>query len=180
MILFIVFFFLYLGRLILRPPEPFNMYLGRVISVLAILNIGFLIYKIFDFGLLKVARPASRESKTIIDSQLVPLVKRLAAIFIFCIVIILCMENMGVDVTSLLAGLSIGGIAVALAARETLSNVFGAITLVSNPPFHPGDTVEIGGEIGIIKEVGMMNTVIEKFDSTHEYVLQFGRYKGCN
>ncbi len=167
--LFIVLAFLYLGKLLIRPVGQFSVYLQQIINVLLILNIGWLVYKCFSFALWQTAKLRRRRQKINKKSEnrgITALIKKIVAIIIFFIVVILSLENVGANVTSLLAGLGIGGLAIALAAKETLSNLFGVLTLVGNPIFNEGDTIEVGGITGVVKEIGIMNTIIQKFDTT--------------
>jgi MscS family membrane protein len=76
------------------------------------------------------------------------------------------LDNVGVDVTTLLAGLGIGGIALALAAQKSLEDVFGAITLMSSRPVRVGDFCRFGDRIGTIEEIGLRWTRVRTLDHT--------------
>lgn len=99
------------------------------------------------------------------DDQVIPLLSRAskAAVWIFGVVFVI--QNLGVDVGSLIAGVGLGGLAVALAARDTLENLFGSLTIFTDRPFQIGDWVVIGnGEVeGVIEEVGFRSTRIRTF-----------------
>ncbi len=79
------------------------------------------------------------------------------ALLIF-IAVIIVFGSMGVSVSSLVAALSVVGVAVSLAIQGFLSNVFGGIQIISNKPFHIGDYVDAGGESGTVREVGLFYT----------------------
>ena len=80
---------------------------------------------------------------------------------------LLIAQNIGLNVTSLLAGLGIGGIAVALAAKDTLSNLFGSLVIALDRPFLPGDFIQFDQVEGVVENIGVRSTQIKTFyDST--------------
>jgi MscS family membrane protein len=80
--------------------------------------------------------------------------------------VIFVLQNMDVDVGSLLAGASLGGLAFTLAARDTVANLFGSISIFADRPFQVGDWVIIEGHEGVVEEVGMRSTRIRTFYSS--------------
>jgi MscS family membrane protein len=84
-------------------------------------------------------------------------------VFIIVIGVIFSADNLNVDVTSLLAGLGLGGLAFALAAKDLLGNFFGSITVLLDRPFHIGDWVIIGDVEGSVEQVGFRSTRIRTF-----------------
>lgn len=109
-----------------------------------------------------VQHAARTESK--LDDQLIPLVSRAAKVTIFLLGVVFVLENLGVDVGSLLAGLGLGGLAFALAAKDTVENLFGSITIFTDRPFQIGDWIVVDGSIeGVVEEVGFRSTRIRTF-----------------
>lgn len=90
----------------------------------------------------------------------VPIIKKTLRVFFIIIGIILIIQNMGYSVSSLLAGLGIGGLAVALAAQDSLSNFFGSLVVAIDQPFKIGDFVKIGEVTGSVEEIGLRSTRI--------------------
>lgn len=80
--------------------------------------------------------------------------------------VLLTVQSLGYDVKALLAGLGIGGLAFALAAQDTLANVFGSIVVAIDQPFKIGEAVKIGGNIGIVEDIGMRSTRIRLLDKS--------------
>lgn len=78
--------------------------------------------------------------------------------------IIIVLSSLGISVSSLVATLSVVGVAVSLAIQGFLSNVFGGIQIISNKPFHVGDYVEVGEESGTVREVGLFYTKLDTPD----------------
>lgn len=79
---------------------------------------------------------------------------------------LLWLDNLGYEVTTLLAGLSISGVAVAFAAQKSLENVFGAATLYVSQPVRVGDFCRFGDQIGTIEEIGLRATLVRTLDRT--------------
>jgi MscS family membrane protein len=97
------------------------------------------------------------------DDQLVPVVRTLAKLAIFFVGFLLIIQNLGGQVGSLLAGLGIGGAAIALASKDTIANLFGSIVIFVDRPFQVGDWVEIGDQEGTVEAVGLRVTRIRTF-----------------
>jgi MscS family membrane protein len=74
---------------------------------------------------------------------------------IWVIAILLVLSNYGVNITSAVAGLGLGGLAVAMAAKDTLSNMFGGIIIFIDRPFRIGNVIEFNGEFGVVEEIGL-------------------------
>lgn len=107
-------------------------------------------------------RAATTDSK--MDDQVIPLLQRAVVVAIWVLGIVFVLQNVGVDVASLLAGLGIGGLAFALAAKDTVENLFGSITIFTDRPFQIGDWVVVGdGVEGVVEEVGFRSTRIRTF-----------------
>jgi Small-conductance mechanosensitive channel len=80
--------------------------------------------------------------------------------------VLLTIQSLGYDVKAILAGLGIGGLAFALAAQDTLSNVFGAIVVAVDQPFKHGEVVNIQGKVGFIEDIGVRSTRIRLIDGS--------------
>ena len=92
------------------------------------------------------------------DDQLVPILVKMMRLFVGVLGLVFVLQNLGVNVSALVAGLGVGGIAIALAAKDALANVFGSITIFTDRPFHVGDVVDIDGVVGTVEEVGLRST----------------------
>ncbi len=147
---------------LLRFGVRFNqagMLLLRMVAALAAV---MLLYRLVDLGSDIFARRAEK-TETKLDDQLVPLVRKTLKVFVTAVGIIFVLQNMDVDVSSLLAGASLGGLAFTLAARDTVANLFGSISIFADNPFQIGDWVVINGSEGVVTEVGMRSTRIRTF-----------------
>ena len=91
---------------------------------------------------------------------MVPVARKIVKALIVAIVVIFALQNMGMDVGSLLAGLGIGGLAFALAAKTTLENLLGGITIAFDRPFKVGDYIQVGSMSGTVEDLGLRSTRI--------------------
>jgi MscS family membrane protein len=107
----------------------------------------------------------SRTESTL-DDHLLPFIRKSLRVFIIFIAAIMTIQNLGYSISGLLASLGIGGLAVALAAKDTLSNIFGSLMIILDRPFHIGDWVKAGDMEGIIEEIGFRSTKIRTFAKT--------------
>ncbi len=98
------------------------------------------------------------------DDILVPLLRKACKLFVLCVGAIFVAKSFTLNVTNLVAGLGLGGLAFALAAKDTLSNLFGSLTVILDRPFQIGDWVVIGDKIeGVVQEVGFRSTQVKTF-----------------
>jgi MscS family membrane protein len=92
--------------------------------------------------------------------------RRFFKVTVFIVAVILLLRTVGVNVSAVLAGLGIGGIAVALAAQKTLENVFGGIAIIMRDVVRVGDFCKIAGQLGTIEDVGFASTRVRTLDRT--------------
>lgn len=117
----------------------------------------FKLVSIVDFQLKKWA--SSTDSS--IDDLLVPIAGKTVRVFVVIIGVVLIVQNLtGVKLGPLLASLGIGGIAVALAAKDSIANFFGTLTILFDKPFQVGERVTIDGYDGVVEDVGIRSTRI--------------------
>lgn len=132
-------------------------YVGFTVGVVAT------VYYLVDILKIYLEKMA-RESENKFDDILVPLVTKTLKTFVVLVGIIFIGNSLTLDMKSILAGMGIGGIAFALAAKDTISNIFGSLTVLLDRPFRIGDWVLIDGNIeGTIEEVGLRSTRIRTF-----------------
>jgi MscS family membrane protein len=120
------------------------------------------LYHAVELLALWMTQNAAKKS-ALLDDQLVPLIRRALKILVIALGTVFVLQNLKVDVASLLAGLGIGGLALALAAKETISNLFGSATIFADKPFQIGDWIVVGDKEGIVETVGFRSTRIRTF-----------------
>jgi MscS family membrane protein len=89
---------------------------------------------------------------------IVPLLRRTIKIFVAAMAVIVVVQNLGYDATGILAGLGIGGLALALAAQKTVENVFGGVMVIADQPVRVGDLCRFGTRVGTVEEIGFRST----------------------
>ncbi|MCT4616625.1 MAG: mechanosensitive ion channel family protein [Candidatus Gracilibacteria bacterium] len=111
----------------------------------------------------KILFKSRRGDKLGLSKQLFPFLNKVLVIFIWVISGITILSSIGYDVTGLIAGAGIGGLAFALAAQKSIANIFGAITIILNKPFGIGDFIALAGLQGTVKDIGITYlTLIDK------------------
>lgn len=140
--------------------------IDKVFLFLFIFSTFWIFLRIIDFMANVFEYKASvSESKT--DSQMVPFLKELSKIVTIIIAVFVILGAVfNLNVATIIAGLGIGGIAVALAAQDTLQNLLGSFTIFADKPFVVGDLVRIDKYEGTIEKVGFRSTLIRTLDKT--------------
>jgi MscS family membrane protein len=136
--------------------------IARLIAAVSVVAIAFRLADIFADYL--VDRAADTETK--LDDQLVPLVRTVLKAFIIAIGLLFILQNLDVDITSLVAGLGLGGLAFALAAQDSIRNFISGITILADKPFQIGDWVLVGGIEGNVESIGFRSTRVRTFENS--------------
>lgn len=113
-------------------------------QVVGLISLGIVLWtilRVIDLFSERILVRFAAKTKSRLDDQLVPLVKRALKYVVILLALLLALDNFGFDITALLAGLGIGGLAVAFAAQETIKDVFGGLTIFANKSFFVGDYV---------------------------------------
>ncbi|MBW2608739.1 MAG: mechanosensitive ion channel family protein [Deltaproteobacteria bacterium] len=133
-------------------------------SILICLGVGYFLYWLVDIPIKWLSGMAERtESK--LDDMLVPVIRKSLRITIVILVLVQIAQILSdKPITSIIAGLGIGGLAVALAAQDTIKNFFGSFVLFIDKPFEMGDRIVIDGHDGPVEEVGLRSTKIRTLE----------------
>ena len=143
------------------PVGALNILTLAVKVIMAVAGV-WVSYRVADLLGAWLATLAARTESTL-DDLLVPMVRRVLKLLVTAFGLVFVAQNLNVDVTSLLAGLGIGGLALALAAKDTVENLFGSLTVLADRPFKIGDWVVIGDLEGTVEELGLRSTRIRTF-----------------
>jgi len=153
---------LYVGLRLLALPERADHWIDLGTTTLGTLFVAWMLFRGIDV-IVRVLDQFTEETDSEIDDQLVPVVRRIMRFFMVTIAILAIIQQWGYNVGSLLAGLGIGGLAFALAARQMLSNWFGALMIFTDRPFQIGEWVETDYGTGAVEEVGLRATRIRQY-----------------
>lgn len=130
----------------------------RVISFLLILSLGWYLFNLVDV-LDAAMRRLAEKTESKLDDQIVPLVRKTLRIFLVIVFTLIVAQNvLGLDITGWLAGLGIAGLAVSLAAQDSVKNLFGSVTIFFDNPFAVGDMIVFDGHRGTVEEIGFRST----------------------
>jgi MscS family membrane protein len=128
-----------------------------------VIGLAWLLMRVVDFMAQRAG--ANLERKGLGGSRVLLMpVARLIKFVALAGAVLLWLDNVGYKVTTLLAGLSISGVAVALASQKSLENLFGAVTLFTSRPVKVGDFCRFGNEVGIVEEIGLRATRIRTLE----------------
>jgi MscS family membrane protein len=167
---------IYLGSSHIQYPPQWNlvseneiglkMIIGKGFSLIFIYSIIWILLKMIDFiGLILLKKSELTENK--MDDQLIPFIIEICKILIYIFGIFVIMGNIfNVNIAALATGLGIGGIALAMASKESLENLLGSFTIFFDQPFTVSDVVTVGSVTGTIEKVGFRSTRIRTFDKS--------------
>jgi len=156
---------LYFSLKALSFPEGVWIYIERATQVILIIKVFQGITLLSDF-LIQTYVGRLFKSKDGFDLQLTRLISRIVNIALWVIGTSMILNIFGYDIGALVAGLGIGGLAIALAAQDTLGNFFSSISIIADKPYKVGDVIGFGEYEGVIKDIGMRTTKIETFFGT--------------
>jgi MscS family membrane protein len=152
-----------------RRPLQFSVTMSRVLDaleqILLIIAIAWMILRVVESGEAIVRAQALRRGQTTM-LPLLPVVRKSVKILIATFAGLAVLHSFGVNVIAVLAGLGVGGIAVALAAQKTVENFIGGITLYADQPVRVGEFCRFGGTVGTVEEVGLRSTRVRTLDRT--------------
>ena len=172
--LFVMLSIIYLGASHIQYPPSWNlgnveefglkMMVSKVYVLIYVISIFWILLKVIDYvGLILFARAEKTENK--MDDQLIPFIIEIAKILTYIFALFIIMGNVfNVNITALATGLGIGGIALAMASKESLENLLGSFTIFFDRPFTVGDMVTVGSVTGRVEKVGFRSTRIRTLD----------------
>ena len=154
-----IFMFLVATRLVLGYTDP-PLALLRTVQFLFTIVVAFQVavwVRQIALGFIQLrAEPGHGGSETLANAS--GLIKVLLSIAIFAIAIVMVLDNLGVNVTGLVAGLGIGGIAIGLAAQGIFSDLFASLSIIFDKPFKVGDPINFGTQTGVVERIGLKST----------------------
>ena len=145
-------------------PDRLSEVIGNAYQVIVALLVGWLLSRLFDALYKQYIIPWAATTENDLDDQLLPILSKGVKIIIWSMAFIIGMNNAGYDVAALIAGLGIGGLALAMAAKDTVSNIFGGFTIFTDQPFKIGDRIKVGGYDGSVAEIGVRSTRLKTLD----------------
>ncbi len=160
-----VVFLLKMFVTVLQFPIHFSRIIHLVFDVLRFSFFIFLALKIFDFCMLFVSK-VIEDTETKMDDQLLIIFKRIIQISIVVFGLIAILNRLNINVTALITGVSVGGLAVALAAKDSVNNLIGALMIFVDKPFDIGDYIITSKAQGVVEQVGFRSTRLQASDTS--------------
>ena len=138
--------------------EEVEIVLENVAYFLLVIDVTAILSRIVDALISEVIMPITEKSDSSFDNQLIPVIQKGVRSIIWILGIIIGLDNIGFDITAMIAGLGIGGLALALAAQDSVKNIFAGIMIFLDKPFRIKDRIQVDGFDGIVEEVGLRST----------------------
>ncbi len=159
---FIIVLLLLLFTPALQLPASYSKYVNLLLRLMIPLFGTIIMYRLVNIASVFLTKMASKTESTL-DDQLVPLLRKTLRTFVVIIGTLFILDNLDVPILPLLTGLSIGGLAFALAAQDTIKNFFGSVMIFVDKPFGVGDWITSNDVDGTVEEVGFRSSRIRTF-----------------
>lgn len=161
-VLFVIF--LRIGLDVFEWPGLVQKVLAKGFTVIVACSLTYMVLKFIDLVMGYWKHRATAEADRTFDEQLFPIVRKTLKLFIIVVAALVTLTNIGIDVTAAIASLSIGGLAVGLAAQDTLGNLFGAVAVFVDKPFRIGDHIQLDNVDGTVESIGLRSTRVRNLN----------------
>ncbi len=152
-----------IGRALLPDDSLYNQVAEGIARVVNIIAVMILLYRFID-TLISSSKQVFAMTGVVIEDRLLPFIRVGLKILLISVGVIVAMQSLGYDVNGLVAALGAGGIGLSLAAKDTLANIFGFVSIVSDRPLVVGDYVVTPYGEGIVEHVGIRSTQLRRLD----------------
>ncbi len=155
--------FLHIGLSIFHWPPLAELWLHKAFVVILAVSLTYMALKVTDV-LVDLWRGRAVDLEKGMNDQLFIVIRKGLKAFLLVIAALVTMQNLGVNVTAAIASLSIGGLAIGLAAQDTLANLFGAVAIFADKPFRVGDRIKLDTVDGQVETIGLRSTRVRSLD----------------
>ncbi len=152
---------IYIATFILNLPENGKKIISVIFLTVFFIQIAGLIVNLMNFSMDKYVRKTRGLSEEDEVRAMMNPIRFVSKIVIWSFALLLILDNSGIDVTSLIAGLGIGGIAIALAVQNVLGDLFASMSIALDKPFVAGDFIALGDKSGVVESIGIKSTRIK-------------------
>lgn len=157
---FFIFASIYISSKTLELPNAVNKLLNYSLLIVLVYHGVKFLHTIVDYFAKKQIDKTLAQDKED-DTTAIIVLGKIVKISVWLIALLLILSNLGVNITSLVAGLGIGGIAIAFALQNILEDLFSSFTIYFDKPFKKGDFIIIGQDMGVVKHIGIKSTRIQ-------------------
>lgn len=155
---------LHVGMRVYAWPEGMAVFLSNTLKIIVACSITYVLLKAIDMLIGLWRERAVTPDNEQFSKQLLPLLSKTFKVFVVMVAVLVTSQNLGLNVTGLIASLSIGGLAVGLAAQDTLANMFGAVAVLVDKPFKVGDRIQLENVDGTVEAIGFRSTRVRHLD----------------
>jgi MscS family membrane protein len=164
LVLLFVTLFVIVERII-EPSALSRLYIGRVLLMIVVWSIAWAVINLIEVFLRRLDSMLNAKQR-VVSQSVIYLARRASRVVVVMAAAILILSNWGYDMSTIIAGLGVGGIAVALAAQQTIANVFGGVSIIGDNPVTVGDFGNFGGLLGTVEDIGMRSTRVRTLNRT--------------
>jgi MscS family membrane protein len=164
LIFFLLIVGIRLGTVFLAIPAEFAGTIDAIYGVLVTIGVTWVLVNVVDAVIQLYLAPIVSKSDSRLDDQLIPIVSKSVKWLIIIFAFLVIVSSFGYDVTAVLAGLGIGGLAVAFAAQATIAEIFGGLNILLSKPFIVKDWVKFNEIVGEVEKVSLRHTTIRNLD----------------
>ncbi len=156
--------FLHFGLSVFDWPDAIEKFFSKALLIVVAVSLTYMILKLVDLLMGYWREKHRHEADSSFDDQLYPIVRKSLKMFIIVVAVLVTSSNLGVNITAAIASLSIGGLAIGLAAQDTLANLFGAVAVFLDKPFRIGDRIKLDAVDGTVETIGLRSTRVRNLD----------------
>lgn len=142
----------------LHFTDSVDSFFATIFMIIFILNVTWLVARVLDALVEEYLVPVVEKSESDFDDQLLPILRKTVTAIIWIMGVLIALSNSGFNIGAMIAGLGIGGLALALAAQDTVKNIFGGIMVFLDKPFKMNDRIKVNGMDGFVEEIGVRST----------------------
>jgi MscS family membrane protein len=157
-------FLLHVALRVFSWPEAGVTLISNILKIIVAATLTYVAMKFVDLMMGVWQQRVETAQDGMLDMHLFPILRKTFKIFVIVVAVLVTSQNLGMNVTGLLASLSIGGLAVGLAAQDTLSNLFGAVAIFADKPFRVGDRILLDNIDGTVEAIGLRSTRVRNLD----------------
>jgi MscS family membrane protein len=156
--------FLRIGLEVFIWPPIVQTVLSKGFTIVVAWTLTYMALKFIDLVLGYWKQRTKPDGDRTFEEQLFPIIRKSLKVFTIIVGVLVTLDNIGVNITAAIASLSIGGLAIGLAAQDTLANLFGAVAVFVDKPFRIGDRIQLDGVDGTVEAIGMRSTRVRNLD----------------
>jgi len=156
--------FLKIGLEVFDWGKVINNVLDKGLKIIVAATVTYAVLKLIDLFMGYWKERTVSDADRMFDEQLFPIIRKSLKVFVVVVAVLVTSQNLGFDITAAIAGLSVGGLALGLAAQDTVANLFGAVAIFMDKPFRVGDRIQLDAIDGTVETIGLRSTRVRNLD----------------